>query len=241
MLRFLMTAMFFLGSIHAEESNVLNSDPHAGSCHKCQTCKSPRRGPPGPQGVPGANGADGPAGPEGPPGAPSGDALIPYATGDQIWPITGVAGDVYTLNYNETGTPFPPLRIVNGVITQPDADGNDVSFSVPEDRVISALAASFTYSRDRFSNPAGIAVNMTAEVWIAPPESPTTFTFSGVRVTFPTFTTPATVPPLFLNAGPATFNVPVRGGSRIILLYTAVSSEPLASSILGTASAGLRL
>lgn len=208
-----------------------SSSDSSSSCHPCTGAT----GPTGPTGAPG------PIGPTGPIGLSTGNSIIPYATGDQIMIMDGDPSHVYPLAFNFTGTIFPFLSIVNGVIIQPDLI-NDVSFNLPEDRVISSLAANYTYARDVLgSNPPGIEVTVTVEIWIAPPENPTVFSPSGVQLTFPTFTTPAPASPLFLSAGPTDFSLFVRGGSRIILLFRSTSSAPLTVFLGGSASAGVRL
>jgi hypothetical protein len=250
MFRYLIIGVLFFGSIAAEELGVLNladSDPSSKNrkceCINFHECKPPKRGPKGHRGPPGPDGIDGAPGPTGPPGPPSGDSIISYASGDQYIIFDGNPDHVYTLNFNQTGTILPLVPIVNGVITMP-YDGNDVSFNLPEDRIITLIAANFSYARDGFSpNPPGIEISMKAAIWVATPENPTSFAPSGVEANFPIFTTPPSIPPnvTFVSAGPVAFNVPVRAGSRLMMVLTAASSEPLNNIIVGTGSAGIRL
>jgi len=248
MLRFLMAAMLFLGSANGEELNMLNfafpgvsQKNRKCTCYKLHKCKPPKRGPQGHRGPPGPNGLNGATGPTGPAGPPSGDSILRFASGDQYLRFDANPSDAITLTFNDTGFVFPPLQIVNGVIIQPDFI-NDISFNISEDRVIISIIASFTYARDLYTNPPGIQMYMKAAIWVASPEDPTTFVPSGVEVDFPPFTTPESPPNVqFISTAPTPFNIPIRGGSRLIMVLTMTSSEPLPSPILGTASAGICL
>lgn len=111
----------------------------------------------------------------------------------------------------------------------------EFSFCVPNDRVISAIAATFTF-RDNLTTQPPTDITIRAEVWVAEPGS-RIFRPSGAGVDFNPINSTTITASTTIFADPVNLNVFIPAGSRLLMVFSRTSTTPI--QIFGGCSAGI--
>lgn len=200
-------------------------------------------GPTGPTGATGSAGSTGATGPTGSAGVAGSSALIPYASGSPVTLTTVLGGLTNTSALVGFGSSVDGVVASGGTIDLTGGTGLNLSyaFSVPEDAVITSIAAYFSTTAS--VSLVGSTITITAQLYESTTPDNTFTAIPGATVTLTPSLTGLVAVGTISNGVTTGLSIPVTSQTRLLFVFSAsvTGGTDVAASISGYAGAGMTM